>query len=572
MGMRTHGEDEAFSAGGVDDPRDPTQEIPRVEPVTVDEAPPVDDTPADDEAPTKKRVWAGKRLVALIASVAVVSLLAGVVIMRFIVSPAELAARTEAPDAGPVTAPVEERVIENTILARGEVAYADSVDVKLDSPSSEGRVIITGQVPEVGKVFNAGDVALEVSGRPVIVLSGELPAYRSLSIGMSGPDVLQLKQALAELGLTSGDLSTQTFDANTAQGLSQLYQRAGYSAPTGGDAAQDELENAKKSVRAAETAVTLATNTVNQTYNSQTKANSDRVNAINARQGDVNNAENAYTNAYNAWAADPNEATRAAVDEADAHRQAAYAALNDAKAVPETPVDVTAEQAQLQEAKDSRTDAYAALTRAEEAVLPSLPSSEVLFLSSLPRRVDDVMVQRGGTLSETAMTVSGATLSIQGTFSEQDAKLLQVGMVASYSVTGGEALQATISSIEAPGSGNSQGGTGNGMGDAPKSDRYTVTFDPGELTDEQITELRGSNVKLEIPIASTDGTVLAVPLAALSAGPDGSDRVELLVPTKNDPFATEVIKVTAGLAAGGYVEVTSDDSRIAAGAKVVVGR
>lgn len=123
----------------------------------------------------KQRPWAGKRLVALIAAVAVVSLLAGVLIMQFLVSPAELAARTEAPEPGPVTAVVEERVIENVVTTRGEVTYADPVQVTVDTAFTEGRPIVTGQVPEVGAVFEAASVALEVVGRPVIVLPGELP-------------------------------------------------------------------------------------------------------------------------------------------------------------------------------------------------------------------------------------------------------------------------------------------------------------------------------------------------------------------------------------------------------------
>ena len=257
-----------------------TIEFPPVDSVTPD-ASDVDDSLRDSQdggivddgaehdgaAPKKKHVWAGKRLVTLIASVAVVSLLAGVAIMQFIVSPAELAARTEAPEAGPVVASIEERVIENTIVARGEVAYADSVDVKIDSPSSGGRAIVTGHVPEVGAVLDAADIALEVTGRPTIVLPGDLPAYRTLSIGMSGPDVLQLKQALASRGFTSGDLSTQVFDADTATGLNQLYQHVGYTAPNGGEEAQTALENAQKAVRSAETAVTIAENTVDSTYN-----------------------------------------------------------------------------------------------------------------------------------------------------------------------------------------------------------------------------------------------------------------------------------------------------------------
>lgn len=461
--------------------------------------------PQEPQAP---KAWAGKRLVALVAVVALVSLLLGIAIMQFIVSPAEIAARTEPPEPGPITAIIEETLIENTIVTRGEVAYADSVEVTIDTAFTEGPAIVTGHIPEVGSVFNAGNVALEVTGRPVIVLAGELPAYRTLSYGMRGPDVFQLKQALAALGLWAGDPESDVYEWDTATAVGQLYENVGYLPETGGEEAQENLRMAQTTVRNAEVGVTRA--------------------------------------------------------------NAAWTAAKDAGAT-----DLSVENAEIEEARAARDDAYAALDLAQQAVLPILPAGEALFLEALPRRVDDVYVKRGDALDGPAMVVSGATLSIVGTVSAQDALLLKDGMKAFYAAPGGEELEATITTIEAPrGSGTSggedDGGEGGGQGSS--TGRYTLTLDPGELTEEQISDLRGTNVRLSIPVASTEGEVLAVPLAALSAGPDGGNRVELLVPTEADPFATEVVEVEAGLAAGGIVEITSVDERIAPGAKVVVGR
>ncbi len=66
--------------------------------------------------------------------------------------------------------------------------------------------------------------------------------------------------------------------------------------------------------------------------------------------------------------------------------------------------------------------------------------------------------------------------------------------------------------------------------------------------------------------------MLAVPVVALSASAGGSNQTELLVPTDNDQFASELIQVDTGLSAGGFVQVTSVDERFVVGAKVVVGR
>ncbi|MBP6685550.1 MAG: hypothetical protein KA158_09020, partial [Leucobacter sp.] len=312
--------------------------------------------------PTKKvrAPWTGRRLVALIAAVAVASLLLGVIVMQFIVSPATLAARTDAPEPGPVTAPVENKVLENTVVLRGEVGYADSVAVTIDAAGGEAKAVVTGQVPAVGAVFNAGNVALEVAGRPVIVLPGELPAYRSLSIGMRGPDVTQLKQALSALGYASGDLNTDTFDWDTAAGLGALYEQLGYTAATGGEETRDMLRSAERAVRDAN---------------------------VSAAQA------------------------QATLDEARAAKS------------PST----SGEQAAATAAWEAVNDAQEALGEAQAAVLPTLPAGEALFLSGLPRRVDEVSVKRGDVLSGSPMSVSGATLSITGTVSKQDADLLSEG-------------------------------------------------------------------------------------------------------------------------------------------------
>lgn len=465
---------------------------------------------AESTEPKTKKGWTGSRLVALIAGVAVVSLLIGVAVMQFIVSPATLAARTAPPEPGPVTAPIEQRKIENTVVLRGEVSYADSVSVEIDAAGGEARAVITGQVPEVGAIFKAANVALEVAGRPVIVLPGELPAYRNLSIGMRGPDVTQLKQALSSLGYATGDMNTDTFDWDTAAGVGALYEQLGYTAATGGDETREALKMAERGVRDANVGVAQA---------------------------------------------------QAALDEANA-----------AKAK-----NTIGEQAALNSAWESLNDAQEALGEAQAAVLPTLPSSEVLFLADLPRRVDEVSVSRGDILSGSPMSVSGATLTVTGTVSKQDAELLSEGLVATFAGPDDAQLTAKVQKVTAPKSGGDSEGDGtggsNGGGDAKTGARYTVDLVPEKLTSGQIEALRGTNVRMRIPVASTEGDVLAVPIAALSSGSGGENRVELLVDVKAGPNAeTENITVEAGLAADGYVEITSKDPRIKAGAKVVVGR
>lgn len=443
--------------------------------------------------------------------------------MQFIVSPAELAARTAPPKAGPVTAPVELREIENTVISRGDVTYADAIDVSIDAGGSDARPVITGHVPEAGAMFTAASIALEVAGRPVIVLPGELPAYRTLSVGMRGPDVVQLKAALGAMGFWAGDPGTDVFEYDTASALGTLYEQIGYTAAAGGAEAQEALQQAQRAARDAGVQLAQAQANLNQAASGSGSA---------PAEGEA----------------------------------------------PPSPPDLSAEQAAVTSATDAANDAQEALATAQEGVLPTLPSNEVLYLSDLPRRVDDVTVQRGDVLSGSPMTVSGATLTVIGTISKQDAELLTEGIEAFFPGPDGEDLTATVQKIVAPKGGKKKsdaggeegGGSGGSGGD---SGRYSVRLAPGKLTSDQVEALRGTNVRLRIPVASTDGEVLAVPLAALSAGSSGEDRVELLIAASDgkDP-QTENVTVTAGLAADGFVEISSEDPRIKPGAQLVVGR
>lgn len=507
------------------------------------------------EAPTRRRglpAMVGKKLVLVLAGVAVFSLLLGVGLMQFIVSPAELAARTAAPEAGMITVPIEERVIENTVTSRADVTYADAVQVTIETGSLSGPAVVTGQVPAVGAEFSAGSIALEVAGRPVIVLPGELPVYRSLSIGLSGPDVLQLKQALAGMGFDAGDPDSNVFDGQTAAAVAALYERAGYAPPAAGADAAGQLSAANDSVRSAQSAVAEAEAALGQANAGGSR--SERIAADNA----VREAERALQREQ---AGEKNGWTIASLQDALAlakvQRDEAYA-----------PKDSGSAQAQVNSAYSQLQGAQEALVKAQEGAMATLPSGEVLFLSSLPRRVDDITVSRGTVLSGAAMTVSGAKLVVSGSVSATDAELLKAGQPATFDGPKGEELTATVLSVSQKKAGDAGSGSG-GKKDAKKT-RFEVLLEPQDLSPEQLEALRGTNVRVTIPVAATDGEVLAVPIAALSAGSGGESRVEIV--TGDGDEGTTTVTVTAGLAAGGFVEISSSDPLLVPGAEVVVGR
>jgi hypothetical protein len=213
---------------------------------------------------------------------------------------------------------------------------------------------------------------------------------------------------------------------------------------------------------------------------------------------------------------------------------------------------VSAAEQQLVQARE-------ALAEAQEAVLPTLPAGEILYLDQLPRRVDAVAVQRGALLEGAAMTVSGAKLGLSGTVAPADARLLRPRMTATFDLPDGEEHPATITEVT-PGEGEEA--------------RWTVQLEPAPLTPEQVTQLQGTNVRVGIPVGATDGDVLSVPLAALSAGPGGDSRVEVVEgdPRDGADAETRLVVVETGLAADGAVEVRPQDGELEEGDLVVVGR
>jgi hypothetical protein len=52
----------------------------------------------------------------------------------------------------------------------------------------------------VGNTIRQGHVIYQVSGRPAVLLYGNVPAYRDLSEGLTGPDVTELNKDLVKLG------------------------------------------------------------------------------------------------------------------------------------------------------------------------------------------------------------------------------------------------------------------------------------------------------------------------------------------------------------------------------------
>ncbi|AEE45279.1 hypothetical protein [Cellulomonas fimi] len=525
----------------------------------------------------------GRRTVLVLVAVAVVSLAAGLGLSQVLVSPGKAAADAAPPEAGPITVPVERRVISNEVILRGDVGYEDPVGLRVETADLGNTAVVTGQVPEVGVTLDAASVALEIVGRPVIVLPGELPTYRSLRAGVSGPDVAQLKQALTSLGIDVGDAGSATYDARTAAAVRALYQRVGYEPPTAGEELQTAVTTAREAVRTAQDALGAAQRELSTASAGPLQSVLVGLDsAVAVAQATLAEAQAACA------AATPEEpCSQSAVVAAQGQLDEAVAARSEAGARP----DVSAQSASVRSAQQALTAAREQLATAEAATLTPLPASEVVFVPSLPRRVDSVEVRRGGTVTGEFMRVSGATVQVTATASRADADLLTVGAagvavlddleipvtVASVGPTGTAGGEQAAGSGDGDGTGDGAAGAGDGgsgdgaggSGDGATSggDRRTVVFTLGALTPEQLATIQGANLRIRVPVSSTQGDVLAVPLAALTAGPAGESRVEV-ADTKG---ASHLVTVTTGLAADGFVEIAGSEEPLEEGTLVVVG-
>ena len=80
-------------------------------------------------------------------------------------------------------------------------------------------------IPKEGTIINFGEILFAVDNKPVILVEGPIPFYRTLDLNSDpGPDVLQLENALVFLGYASdGFAPDETFDTTTSNMLNALY-------------------------------------------------------------------------------------------------------------------------------------------------------------------------------------------------------------------------------------------------------------------------------------------------------------------------------------------------------------
>ncbi len=127
------------------------------------------------------------------------------------------------------TAQVERRTLSAIVSQGGILTYRARPDGSPYAVIDQAQGTYTA-LPGLGRVIAQGQVLYRVDDRPVVLLRGSTPAYRTLSIGVSGPDVAELNADLVALGYaTRAQLSptSASFGSATTTAVEKLQAALG---------------------------------------------------------------------------------------------------------------------------------------------------------------------------------------------------------------------------------------------------------------------------------------------------------------------------------------------------------
>ncbi|GAA5612215.1 hypothetical protein Spla01_03373 [Streptomyces platensis] len=153
--------------------------------------------------PRKGRRWG----IAVAAALTATAVTAGVMIATNTGKDTAAAARKAKAPAGTTEITRTDLVQSKTV--DGQLDYAQRRAVK--SPV-EGTIT---KAADVGRTVALGQRLYERDARPVVLLYGSTPMFRTMKTGDRGPDVLQLERNLRDLGFGSGLYVDIRFDAAT---------------------------------------------------------------------------------------------------------------------------------------------------------------------------------------------------------------------------------------------------------------------------------------------------------------------------------------------------------------------
>ncbi|MDT5028157.1 MAG: hypothetical protein QOE61_4583, partial [Micromonosporaceae bacterium] len=339
-----------------------------------------------------------------------------------------------------------------------------SITVAPTSAWGAERVIVTGLRIKPGDVLKAGQVLAEVSGRPVVLLPGAVPAYRDLRPGAAGADITQLQDALRGLGYSIR--GENKFGPATKTALTKLYETIGFPAADTGEADNRAVADARKQVAAATDAL------------HQAQQAPDRSGVVAAQA--------ALT------------AARSALADLVA-RTGVMLPLGEMIFAPSFPVRVVS--------------VPAVVGREIQGAVAILATGDVIAAGTLAGN-DAQGVAKG---QPAQILVSSGGQSMTGTVDAAGpdaAALIASGSGSGSGSTGG-------GSGSGQGSGSGSGGTGEGAGPTG----FAVVVSADNPIDAKLV---GQAVRITVTVASTATPVFVVPISAVSAAADEQETVTIV--------------------------------------------
>jgi hypothetical protein len=127
------------------------------------------------------------------------------------------------------TGTVERGTLSDVISQYGILTYRARSDGSPYAVFNQARGTYT-ELPDAGHEVDCGEVLYRVDDKPVLLLCGRTPAYRSLAEGNRGLDVTELNANLVHLGYATRaqlDPTSHTFSSETASALKKLQSKLG---------------------------------------------------------------------------------------------------------------------------------------------------------------------------------------------------------------------------------------------------------------------------------------------------------------------------------------------------------
>lgn len=181
-----------------------------------------------------------------------------------------------------------------------------------------------------------------------------------------------------------------------------------------------------------------------------------------------------------------------------------------------------------------------------------VPADELIFVPSAPIRVAEVTAALGSPAVGPIMKATNSLVVIDSSLPLKEAPLVKPGMAVAI-----DEAQLGIKST----------GVVTRVADTPGTNGVDGFHIYVEIAvDAAPPNLVGASVRLTVPIKSTGGPVLAVPVAAVSLAADGTSQVVRDVKGVRAPVVVE-----PGVSANGFVAVVSTAGDLKAGDLVVAG-